>query len=141
MYRYKIGYGTCEESEFVELEHEKKFTEDDITQMIAETIEAEIKEGLFEEKDEEGFYYDFAFNFNHVWNNAHEDKKLVDWLIENKGFVLVKYEVDWDAFGWASVLDKNDWKTYRQKGDNLSKITDYLASKGIKKENYKTKKY
>ena len=27
MYRYKIGYGTCEESEFVEFEHKQKFTE------------------------------------------------------------------------------------------------------------------
>ena len=38
MYNYKIGYNSCEESNYKELEHESKFTDKQITEMIGEAI-------------------------------------------------------------------------------------------------------
>ncbi len=36
MYLYKIGYGTCEESEFVELYHNEKFTDEQLEKLVHE---------------------------------------------------------------------------------------------------------
>lgn len=133
IYRYKIGYGTCEESSFVELEHSKKFSKDQITEMIGEAILSMFIEVLerWHERIEKAQYQSFMFKFEEFWREGSENG-IPEWLVKNKGFKRVEYEVEWDVFGWASVLDKDDWRMHRGENDELSKITDYLEKNGIK---------
>lgn len=136
MYKYKIGYGTCEEFACVELEHKDKFSKADITRMVAEAIEAIFPDKMKHAKNEKGYYYEFAFKFEQFWTNGLNETNIISWLIENKGFKQSEYELTWSVFGWASVLDKKDWNGDRGKNDELAKITTYLNKKGIKKENF-----
>jgi len=137
MYKYKIGYGTCEENSFVELEHEKKFKKKEVTQMVAEAIEALFPDKINDDvKTESGEYYEFAFKFDQFWRDGLSKSNIIDWLIENKGFKPIEYELVWSAWGWASVLDPKDWKMYRKNNDELAQITKYLNSKGITQEKF-----
>ena len=52
------------------------------------------------------------------------------WLIDNKGFKPIEYEVDWEVFGWAKLLNKTSWGTDRD--ETLDEITDYLNKRELK---------
>ena len=121
MYWYKIGYGTYEESNYVELKHEKLFTKEDITKMIAEAI-VDIEKSK-PEKDRNW----------HQSSYQHFHKDVVQWLIENKGFVSVEYEVGWSVFGWASVFDINDWGTHGR-GEEDQMLAKLLGEAGYGEE-------
>ena len=140
MYLYKIGYGTYEENSYVELSHENKFTEEELTEMIASAIASLI---VHIEPDENGQYYAHQFKFDEFFNGIYrfdskERKDIVEWLIEVKGFKRIEYDVTWQGFGWCSVLDKGDWASSRKKNDEVSQITDHLNKFGIKNEDYPT---
>jgi hypothetical protein len=142
MYCYKIGYNSYEESNYKELEHEEKFTDKQITEMVGEAIidlwddrwedqyawvEKEKKE--FKEKYEnceyeEDFFYelmvieDFFEDTSNIWN----------WLIENKGFKKITYTVDWSIFGWDNLAKRDSWKN--EKGKHSKVIRDMLTKAG-----------
>ena len=109
MYLYKIGYTSCEESGFWDLWHEQKFTQDDLTNMIAEAIIA-LKPQIH--KDDEEYTDNLQEYFEH-----YKRENIASWLIENKGFKSVDFQEIWSAFGWASVFDINDWESYRDETD------------------------
>jgi hypothetical protein len=97
MYNYKIGYYSCEESEYFELSHKKKFSNEEITEMIATICRDLIEE---EKKDEISLKPSFQYMVEEVKEG----------LIAKYNFEEVKYEVNWSVFGWADLLDENDWK-------------------------------
>jgi len=103
MYKYKIGYYTFEESDYVELEHAKKFSRGDITKFIAEAIVA-IASPIKELKS-------WDLTFESLFNGLTGKLSIINWLIENKGFKIINYELVWGVFGWGNAFDKNDWQT------------------------------
>ena len=140
MYCYKIGYGSYEESSYKELEHEEKFTDKQITKMIGEAIidlwddrwkdqheyvekeKAEFVEKYIGCEYEEGFFHElmtieYFFENENIWN----------WLIENKGFKKIIYEVDWSIFGWENLAEKDSWESDR---GECKVIRDMLVKAG-----------
>lgn len=121
MYKYQIGYSTWEESSYVELYHEQKFTEDDITNMVAEAIYARI-EYL---KANNAFSNDKYMNkFSSYWD-TYTDTSIPDWLIKNKGFVKIEYDLSWSCDGWECVFKENS------KDEHIKKIAIELKKMAI----------
>lgn len=118
-YNYKIGYYSHEESNYVELQHEKQFNDDELTEMVAEATVETIKK-----MKRAG---DRVHDFQHVFDN--EGSNIAQYLIEKFGFKYIEYELCWRAFGWASIFDKTDWKDDR--GNHLDKITDIVNNAGV----------
>ncbi len=118
-YNYKIGYYSHEESDFVELQHDKKFSDDELTEMIAKTTVDIIKK-MKKVNDQ-------THNFQDIFNS--EDHSIIQCLIEKFGFKSVEYELYWSVFGWASVSDKTSWKGDRD--NRLDKITDVVNKAGF----------
>lgn len=118
-YNYKIGYYSHEESDYVELQHEIKFSDNELTEMLAEAtvdIITKMKKRIR-----------YIHNFQDAFES--EDPSLIRYLIEKFGFKLIDHELCWSAFGWASVFDKSDWKGDRD--DHLDKITDIVNRTGF----------
>lgn len=135
MYKYKIGYYSEEDSHYFEVEHDLKFTEDQITMMVIQAskeiapkllaIDAKEKNKRYtKEEMEVGMCspdVDFQDLFYHYENGI---LTIETWLIKNRGFKVVEYEASWSVFGWASVFDKEDWGSYRS--EVMDQISDAL---------------
>lgn len=114
MYLYKIGYYSMEESDYIELQHDKKFSDDEMSEMIAEaTIDTIRKEGITK------------YTFQCIFSSDN----FIQFLKNKFNFKELEYELKWSAFGWASIYDKNDWKHDRD--ESLNKITDAVKKAGF----------
>lgn len=118
-YNYKIGYYSHEESDYIELQHEKKFSDNELTELIAEATVETIKK-----MRKAG---DYTHSFQYIFR-----KDLIQYLIEKIGFKRIEYELCWNIFGWGSVFDKKDWKEDRD--DHLDKITEAVNGAGFSRE-------
>lgn len=118
IYNYKIGYYSHEESDYVELQHDKKFSDNELTEMIADTTVETIKKMKQTDND-----------YRHSFQDIFEDSNFVQCLIEKFDFKRIEYELCINIFGWGSVFDKSDWKGDR--GDHLDKITDIVNKAGF----------
>ncbi len=98
MYIYKIGYGSYEESEFIELSHKEKFSKLEMEEWYTKAFEWAILE---KKKDPEATYY--SFTFQHLLSLA------ADWLV-TQGFSRVVYESITSTFGWANTLNPRSWE-------------------------------
>lgn len=116
-YNYKIGYYSHEESDYVELQHEKKFSDNELTEIIAEATVETIKK------------MKRVGDSTHDFQDVFEDPSLVQYLIEKFGFKLIEYELYRSVFGWGSVFDKTDWKGDRN--NLLDKITEAVNKAGF----------
>lgn len=119
-YHYKIGYYSHEESNYEELQHENKFSDDELTEMIAEATVETIKKAKMTDNH-------YIHNFQDVFDD--KDNSLIIYLIEKFGFKLIIYESTWNVFGWASIFDKDEWRDDR--GEHLDKITDIVNRVGF----------
>jgi len=130
MYKYKIGHSDWEEYECIELEHTEQFTQDQITQIIAEAVEYIYPLIADKNKDESGEYKYMHSRFDHIWNGDYGNTiTLPAYLIKFKGFKEIQYEVNWTINSRSNVL-----KTYMShctESDNLNKIITYLEQKNI----------
>jgi hypothetical protein len=117
-YNYKIGYHSHEESGYVELQHEKKFSDEELTEMISESTVEIIKK-----MKQDGYVHSFQDIFN------YEDHSIIKYLREKYGFKDIGYELSWTVFGWASIFDKSDWEGDRD--NHLEKITDAVNKAGF----------
>ncbi len=118
-FNYKIGYYSHEESDYVELQHEKKFSDDELTEMIADATVETIKKMKITG--------DETHSFQDIFNYGNDN--LVQYLIEKFGFKTIEYELNWSVFGWASLFDKTDWKWDRD--NSLDKITEAVNKAGF----------
>lgn len=128
MYRYKIGYWSHEDSFFVELEHDKKFTEEDLTGMICEAIIWVVRE--LAKRDV--YIHNFSDAMMPHCSQPHDI--IIDvptFLVKQRGFRATQYEADWSVFGWPSLFHKDDWG--EQRTDRLNDITDFINATGLGK--------
>ena len=105
MYLYKIGYYDYDEGSENEFIHEQLFSEEDITRMVVEAIIDTIK--IEEKKGKDGYIYPFGFS------GFYRD--VIKYLIEQKGFTPVKYDVTWftggrSIYGYNEYEDEDDRK-------------------------------
>jgi len=125
MFKYQIGYTSCEESDFIELEHEKKFTHEELLQMVAEaTYDVYLKAVGHE-------YEKGSTTFEDIMMNAYrpEGIGLGETLCQKFGFKFVEYAGSVSVFGWARILDKDSWRSYRDEKDDLDVIREYIEKK------------
>ena len=94
MYNYEIGYHSYEESPSTVLQHRKKFSDEEITNMVGEAILF-----IYRDKKDEKFHAEFEYMMETV----------ICYLIWKKGFVRMEFEKKWSIFGWASLLNPDDW--------------------------------
>ncbi len=117
-YNYKIGYYSHEESDYIELQHEKKFSDEELTEMISEYTVEIIKKMKQD---------DYVHSFQDIFN--YGDHGIIKYLKEKYGFKDIEYELSWTVFGWASIFDKSDWEGDRD--NHLEKITDAVNNAGF----------
>ena len=118
MYVYKIGYGGFEESGSIELCHEDKFTKEQMTDMIAEAVIYKIRN-----KDE----YDYFYGYDHFINEF-----VAMYLIKEKGFSTVEYELVWEGCCNASMFYEAEHSSYRLP-DEHHELIRLLNDAGIDK--------
>ena len=131
MYIYNVGYGTCEESEFWQLLHEKKFTAKQLNKIIEDCI----LEVLVQIADPTSEYEHLRSpSFQHIMNDRDRSDKYENRFLkamEDQGFQKIKFEQEWSVFGWASALDKDDWKGHTDKDQKA--LTNRIYKQFIKK--------
>jgi len=114
MYFYNIGYNSYEECPDVTLCHEKQYTRDEIEEIIIKAIRELIPLRKFD--------YSYQSNFGDIlMGHDPKQKNVIELLCEKYGFMSIKYTAQFSAFGWASIFDKEDWRT---DSESLNKIRD-----------------
>ena len=116
MYLYSLGYGTCEESDYRQYHHEKKFTSEALQEIVKECIIETIEHhaGKF---NEEGFHNylhvsESGPTFQHIFDDEFYQQRLA-----SRGFTPVKFEASFSVFGWASAIDMTDWSGHTSEMD------------------------
>ena len=130
MYSYNFGYGSYEDSDFYQITHEEKYSDDEFQEILHEAIlkaichflkqrsngvtredtPPEVLEKLSEEDKEYSDihfsgYFDCAFSFAH--GSLLKYVHIV--LIRDYGFEPLVFQAKWGCFGWANFLADN-WK-------------------------------
>lgn len=122
MHIYNIGYNSYEESEYVQLYHEKKFSQKEFENIVIEAVVSVLKK------------------YKELKNSSVEDSRLksrttfqnmlfsvIEMLVKKFGFKEVKFIGKFDVFGWADILDENDWEDNRD--EQLNKLTKSVKQK------------
>ena len=126
-YNYKIGYTSYEESSFIELEHEKQFTADELADIVANATVEVIKMMKAVPKEE----HLQVHSFQDVCSGSYKDDRinLEDCLVDKFGFKPIVYEQQFSIFGWPSIFSKEDWKSDRY--ESLDRLTDRVLAAGF----------
>jgi len=113
MYIYNMGYYSHEESEYTQLYHEDKFSEQEFEEIIMKSA-TKILDG------------------ENVENTSFQDiyHEVVEELINSFGFKKVEFEAEFSIFGWPKIGNKDEWKGAR--GELLDKLADFIKTKGNK---------
>ena len=111
MYNYEIGYYSHEECPSYNLQHEKQFSQEEISQMVVEALSVIIDKTKKKHSD-------FEYLIEPV----------CDYLVKYRGFEYIEFEARWNVFGWASLFDENDWK--ETDDPKLKYLRDELKKRG-----------
>lgn len=116
MYVYNVGYHSYEESEYCQLYHEKKFNQKEFEDIV---IEAAIS--VLKESEHVNNYKDYKHEGRVTITFQDIFFSVVEVLVKKFGFKEVKFTSGFNVFGWADILDPNDWKIDRC--ERLNKLT------------------
>ena len=100
-YIYNIGYSTYEESEYYQLYHKRRYSQEEFEKIVVKAVMNWFKEYEVK-KDEKTSFQDIIFS-------------LIEELTKNFGFKKVDFTAEFSVFGWANLLDKQDWEEDRDK--------------------------
>lgn len=113
MHLYEVGYGTCEESSFVQLWHRRKFSCAELEDIILDCLVNVFKLSADNDNKE-----NILLREDNIRGNGHPHVSIqyllpnnIDFVEEmgKKGFIKVEYECRCTLFGWSNALDPNDW--------------------------------
>lgn len=107
---YDVGYDTHEESEHIQLTHEKAFSDEEFEKLVIKAAIAVLKRDTSRIKEHVSFQ-----------DILHS---LVDELTTHAGFRRLEFNARFVVFGWPSIRDKTDWKG--QRDEQLDRLTDAL---------------
>ncbi len=113
MYIYNVGYDTYEESEHVQLYHKNKFSNREFKEKVKTAVVNILNKTKIKDKEK--------ISFQSIFDEVIEE------LVKNFGFKEVKFDAEFGVFGWADILDKEDWKDVR--GEELNELTDFVCTK------------
>ena len=113
MYYYNIGYYTFEESEYTQLIHKKKYSNNELKEIVEEAYISIMKDKKIGEKRER---YETRIQI--------VNPELIEYLINNKGFNKIEFHAEWCVFGWAHLFEE-DWKE-TVKDKNLYSLREKL---------------
>jgi len=106
MYIYNIGYHTYEENEYVQLYHKKKFSKKEFENIIIQITKNILKNKT---KKEHLCFQDIL-------------PEVIEELIKEFDFKEIKFDAEFNVFGWADIFDKMDWENDRD--EQLNRFTE-----------------
>ena len=108
---YQIGYGTCEESEFWEFEHDDVLTKDDLRQIVEDCLleVMDMEAGKF---GEGGFHKGLYVGDDGPTFQSLMGEPAFMCLLKDRGFRQIQYEESFSLFGWASAIKPGDWDSH-----------------------------
>jgi len=121
-YYYNIGWDSYEGGDYIQLAHEKRFTERELEEMIHKSFENILRKM----KSKECSDYPISLCVEYML------EYLGDELVENFGFQRLEFTAIWECFGWANILDEKHWAD--QRGEELTRLTKYLHKRGYTKD-------
>lgn len=134
MYRYKIGFTSYEESNFVELENVNKFTYEELRDIVARATVEVVKQLKSLPLEKQNYVY--THNFEDIFRSHYcrdiEEISLSSILISKFGFKRIEYEQTFSVFGWPSIFHKGDWRG--QRDEDLEYITNSVNAAGFTKK-------
>ena len=134
MFFYEVGYGSYEDSGYIQLFHKKEFSEEEFEALILEVAPEAAERSLerqesLEDETQKGDYYR-----GHRFEDMYPH--IAALLIEKHGFREISYCARYSVFGWPNLLDKSDWGSDRD--ETLTRLTDRLNAAGFTPEKYPT---
>lgn len=124
MYTYNIQYGAHDTSDCSHLQHNKKFSREEMREMFKEALISILKE------KKKKNYTSFDFEYIATYENCHLD--LLDYFCEHFGFQKMKFDMKVDLYGAGRLL-KQDWESYGEDDDILYPIVPEIAKELIGK--------
>jgi len=110
MYLYQVGYGTCEESDFRQYMHRRKFSKEELEEVVAQCMAEVLREtGVENGYDGKGRWVQSVMPDD---SEGHFNRAM-----QAQGFEGVQYDAHVCLFGWGAVDDPEDWSTYRREDD------------------------
>jgi len=115
-YLYSVGYHTFEESDYVQLCHQRKYGQQEFEKFVIHAT-AKVTKHYTDRK---------RVTFQDVlWNVVKE--------LEKDGFQRAQFSAKFHVFGWADIMDKRDWKSDRDV--LLNKLTNAVKKPSHRKKN------
>ena len=111
---YNIGYGSCEENEYTPFEFDRKLTRKELSDYVHRATINALKYAI-DHKDDFYWVDGKGITFQNLYPRVKKELKLF-------GFKPLKFEGEWNCFGWASICNNDDWPDYRD--SSLSKLVD-----------------
>lgn len=118
IYFYNVGYHSFEESPRRVLYSQQAYTEDQFRDLVSD-VSVRV---LAEEKD---LKYGMYQKFEHIMD------KVCYILIADYGFKELEVQASFMPFGWASLVDPEDWASEVGSNDDINIIRRKAAEKGI----------
>ena len=101
LYKYNFGWGSYEDSDYTQLQHQNKYTQDEFEAIIKEAIINYANIKLIEWDEEiEPFY-------RHMLSYEHHHDYIVNILCDQYGFERITFEAAVSLNGWNSIFDTN----------------------------------
>ena len=118
---YELSYGSYEDSERYLLQKERKLGDRPFDDDVHEATLKVIKE-----KMTDGKVSKYELHFDSLIDPVKNK------LVEDYGYTEILPDATFNIFGWASVVEKDDWEYDRD--EKLNKLTDYLNGYGINEQ-------
>lgn len=109
MFYYEVGYDSYEEAPIVTLISEKEYTQDQFDELVSDcTIKVHNAP-----KDKEMYY---SGTFGNIMD------MVIKMLVSDFGFKEPIFQARFQPFGWASIVDENDWEQATKNDKQLNLI-------------------
>jgi hypothetical protein len=143
-YIYEIGYGSYEESDFTQLTHTKKFTGEEIKNLVHKVIKEILLSITIDNNGSSIFATVNHMSFSgYAEKDYKESKKLgghkykyhitfedlhsvvVEKLIKDHGFKPMQFETCYSMFGWGGLFD-TEWE--QDEDLNLKGLREFIKN-------------
>lgn len=129
---YQVGYGSCEESNYYQLEHLVLYTEKEFSKIIQDCLcDVLIKEA----KPKSMFKHRRSPKLSDLIDSDVKIRDVYDnrflRALEKRGFKRVRNSQTFTVFGWASALEPMDWKEYT--GEEQREFVKRLRAQFLKR--------
>lgn len=108
MYFYSVGYGSYEDSGYIQFTHSSKFSDEQLERVVEDCLFEVLKKFGTEDS-----------NFSELMFHGDRERYFMT-AMKKRGFVPLKYTARFSVFGWANSIDPEDWEE-TLRGDNVTR--------------------